>query len=95
MLTPAAPARSPCPRGLSEISEEDEADVYLSLAEQTTSRRNYAALSLPSGHVLEIHGLGVLAASVKSPSRATEPAFILRNPDGSIEDSGTLDVGLP
>ena len=54
---------------------------------------NYAALTLPSGRVLDIHGLGVLAALIQWPSNATEPSFILRNPDGSIEDSGSLNVG--
>lgn len=87
---------TPSPRGISENSEEEEADEDLSFqGEPVTPHPNYAALTLSGGLVLEIHGLGVLAAFVKGPSRATAPSFILRNPDGSIEDSGALDVGLP
>jgi len=94
MHFPATSERSSFSRLTTVDFGEDETEVDLSLEDAAAAGLpNYAALILSSGRTLEIHGLGILAASVKTPSHATEPSFILRNPDGSIEDSGALNVG--
>lgn len=91
----SASAHLSFPRNDSMLSLEDETEVDLTLPELDTPTSNYAALTLASGRVLEVHGVGVLAALIKGPSSAQEPSFILRNPDGSIEHSGALDVEAP
>lgn len=54
----------------------------------------YAAFTTRSGRVLEFHVPGALACFVKGPSPATACSFIVRNPDGSIEHSGSLGLDL-
>jgi hypothetical protein len=52
----------------------------------------YAAFTTQSGRVLEFHVPGAIRCFIKGPSPATACAFIVRNPDGSIEHSGSLGL---
>lgn len=55
-----------------------------------TLGRAFAAFTLTTGQVLEVHIPWAIDCVVKDSSFATECSYILRNDDGSVEDSGDL-----
>jgi hypothetical protein len=50
----------------------------------------FAIFAVAEGRTLELHVPQAMGIVIGGPSEATEPSFILREPDGSIEHSGGL-----
>ncbi|MBL9107318.1 MAG: hypothetical protein JNL82_40890 [Myxococcales bacterium] len=52
--------------------------------------RSFAVFTLTTGQALEVHIPWAIDCIVKDISFATECSYILRDDDGSVEDSGDL-----
>ena len=50
----------------------------------------FVVFGLTGRRMLELHIPNAMGIKIGGPSEATEPSFILREPDGSIAHSGTL-----
>lgn len=78
--------------GVTEISSEDgETVVPLPLILSDPPWKGlFAVFGVAGRRTLELHVPHALGIKIGGPSEATEPSFILRNPDRSIEHSGKL-----